>query len=69
MEKWIKYFLKCKIDIKIDTVILNNYHGQYEEVINTMILVAKQCIYAKKCIQETVNFGQILTKTAPSLFK
>ena len=62
MERWFKYMYNVNTIFTEEVVILNNYKGQYKDFINTCILITKQHIYAKKCLNETVNFMQIMRK-------
>ena len=61
-EKWLLYI--CKIELKItkQLVILNNYVGQFQEFINTVLQIAKQYIYATKCLKQNLNFVELITK-------
>ena len=51
------------INLKIDaaTVILNNYKGKSKMLVNTLILILKQYIYATKCKKEQANFIGYMT--------
>ena len=62
LKRWFKHFLGSIISITYQLVILNNYVGQYEECINTTILVFKQAIYAAKCQKQALNFKNIMHK-------
>ena len=51
--RWLAHICNIKIQLNLETIILNNYTGQYKEFINTYILVGKQHIYATKCQHKT----------------
>ena len=46
----------------MQTVILNDYKGPSAPLINTMILVTKQYIYAACCMNEKIKFTMLLGK-------
>ena len=62
LKKWCKYVLD--IDMKIDQriVILNDYKGAQSWLINTVILVTKQYLYASYCLNENPNFMVLISK-------
>ena len=59
---WLDYFANVKVQFNQQLIIYNNYVGQYEMFINTVILVTKQLIYAKKCQGEIPTIKEILYK-------
>ena len=63
MEKWFKKFLKIEINVTKEVVLLNNHRGKDAQLVNTCILIAKQRIYAAKCMtQKSPSFIEITTK-------
>ena len=62
LQRWFKYHFNMLVECSESLVILNNYKGQHAKLINTIILIAKQYIYAQKCANEQLNFAQITQK-------
>ena len=62
LKKWIQYFFEIPIELPVDIVILNNYTGQQQQMINTIILVIKQYIYAAKCTGNDISFNMAMSK-------
>lgn len=62
--KWLKY--TCKIDLlweKLDfeDIMFNNLKGRDAWFINTVLLTAKQYIYANKCLQKKLKIIEFVT--------
>ena len=62
LKKWIQYFFEISIELPVDTVILNNYIGKQQQMINTIILVIKQYTYAAKCTGNDILFNMAMSK-------
>ena len=62
LSTWTNYFLQIDIIFSMDIVFLNNYRGKQKEIINSMIIVMKQYIYACKCKESIPTFGNFVTK-------
>ena len=45
-----------------ELISLNNYQGQHKTLINMMIVILKQYIYATKCLNETLSFYAFVNK-------
>ena len=56
MAKRLSYMLNNKIILSLKTVILNDYKGIHKELVNIIILITKQFIYAQYCLKESINF-------------
>ena len=52
LEKWIKYFLNVEVMFNSELICLNNYLGKRKDLINMIIVIVKQYIYACKCLNE-----------------
>ena len=68
MQRWVTYILKLQAPLVLtpEIVICNNYKGLYGDLINTLILITKQYIYATKCLKErlsSINLVQRFYKT------
>ena len=61
-RKWINYIIKCKILITPEIIVCNNITGQFNEFINTSLLIAKQYIYAMKCLKNELSFIKFVQK-------
>ena len=59
LSKWLKYFFNIDLVFTDRMIILNNYDGPQGDLINMYILVVKQYIYAKKCLNENLQFAEI----------
>ena len=57
LHKWISYFFEIPVDLNYEIVILNTYMGKQKLMINFLILVLKQYIYASKCAGEKPLFN------------
>ena len=62
LEKWLKYFYKVEIKFTAEIVILNNYKGPRNSLINTFILILKHYLYAAKCKQESLKFSAFIAR-------
>ena len=62
LSKWIEYFLKVKITGGPELVLLNNYVGKQGKLINTLVIILKQYIYASKCLEEKPTFMGFLDR-------
>ena len=60
----IKYFYKTEPDLSLKCVILNNYKGPNECIINFLIICLKQYIYAQKCFEVCPSFQGFMEKLA-----
>lgn len=63
-QKWIKYFFKIQVELDPFVIIFNQYSGQFRPLINTMILIAKQHIYASKCMNVPLRFNTFAQRLA-----
>ena len=62
LEKWFQQILGIKVCFTKELIIYNNYRGANRDMINCIILIAKQYVYAPKCLLMPLNFIQMLTK-------
>ena len=62
--RWLTYVLKLQVQLQLtDTqIVFNNVKGRYAEVINIVILIVKQYIYASKCLEEELGFRQMYNR-------
>ena len=60
--KWLENF--CLIKFTIDTyiIVFNEYKDSFPELVNTIVLIAKQYIYATKCLEKQLSFFQLSSK-------
>ena len=72
INRWFQYMFKIECTITYELIILNNFVGQYDMFINTVILLAKQYIYTTRCLYEkerkVVKFN-IFTQRLYNLYK
>ena len=57
--KWLGYILEEQIDIDVRVIILNNYKGKWDKLINNVLVIVKQYIYASKCKNVLPSFLQV----------
>ena len=60
-----KYFSKALgivLTLERCQVLLNNYNGQHKNIINILIIIMKQYIYASKCQNHPLNFMDFMSK-------
>ena len=60
--KWCNYAFKAEIELTAAMVILNNYKGLQKKLIQMMLLMAKQYIYACTCLNKEIQFTIFLQK-------
>ena len=62
LQKWLYYF--CNIALDIDccrTLLLLLYKDSCSDMINVIVLIAKQYIYATKCLQKQLLFLKLIS--------
>ena len=64
LRKCCKYYSSINVEFTKQTIILNNYNGKNKELINLLIVVMKQHIYAEKCKQNHPNFPGFMAKVS-----
>ena len=57
-----RQFLQIEVDLNVVTVILNDYVGPKQDMVNLCILMMKQFIYAQKCMDEIPTFQLFMNK-------
>ena len=62
LERWLKYFCFIDFQAQEDIVIFNSYKDSFPDLVNTMILITKQYLYAKRCLAEKPCFIQLMSK-------
>lgn len=64
LQKWIKYIFKISYSFDRVEIILNTVKAPkaYRSFLNKMVLMAKQYIYATKCLQAVLNFSHFIDK-------
>ena len=60
LVKWIKYYSNIDIKIDLSLVVLNNYKGSANKLINMYILALKQYIYSSKCKEKIPTFSEFV---------
>ena len=61
-QKWIKNEYKITVSFNAELIISNNFSGYNAPLINTVIIVVKQYIYACKCLDNRLNYDEIRSK-------
>ena len=62
LQKACKHFSGLKINFNLSMIILNDYNGQQKALVNLLIAVMKQHIYAEKCKLNSPTFQKFMTK-------
>ena len=55
-----------QLDLRV--VILNNYKGSQKDLINTIILIAKQYIYSCTCTEKRLEFTVLYKKILDTFY-
>ena len=58
----IDYFCDIQLEINEENILLNNYPGPRKHLVNTLIVICKQYIYATKCLGENLVFDKCMAK-------
>ena len=56
LRRWLNYILGMELLFSKEVTICNHYRGQCKELINTILLITKQYMYAAKCKKEKLVF-------------
>ena len=51
-----------------ELVILNNYKGPRQDIINLVLVILKQFVYAQKCFAELPKFAMFMSKLSQWYF-
>ena len=62
LTKWLYYFCNINLTISKETVIFNSYNDSFKDMVNFIILVVKQYIYAQKCPDLPLVFRELIVK-------
>ena len=63
LKKWLYHFCYVPLELDLYQLMFNKYKDSFAQMVNTIILITKQYIYACKCKNELPNFGQLAHKT------
>ena len=50
------------VQITAQNMLYNNYKGMYGDLINLLILITKQYMYASKCLKQGMSFVNLASK-------
>ena len=62
LGRWLIYMSQIEVNSTPDIIIYNNYKDVHQGMINAIILIVKQYVYATKCEKEELNFRNMLSK-------
>ena len=62
LSRWCKHHLDLDLALTHMTIIFNNYVGPQRYLINMLIAITKQYIYAQKCFQAELKFTELVYK-------
>ena len=62
LSRWLKHF--CFIDFETEeyAIVFNRYRDSFPKLVNTILLIVKQYIYAAKCQKRELKFTEIIGK-------
>ena len=60
LTKWLDYFCNINLDVSAQQIIFNEYKEAFALMVNMIILIAKQYIYAKKCLNQKLCFVKLI---------
>ena len=61
LQKWLYHFCYIHLDIREHEILLNEYKNSFPALVNMLILITKQYIYAKRCLKEQLIFTQLIS--------
>ena len=64
VHRMCNYFLEIDVNFDPELIMLNSYKGKSSQLINFLIVVVKQFIYASKCLQTSPDFNQCMSRIA-----
>ena len=64
LKRWLDYFCFIPITIEPYEIIFNEYKGEFDELVNTIILTTKYFIYSRKCMNENLHFQELMSVIA-----
>ena len=62
LKKWVEYTCKIKMELNALVIVTNKNNGREKLFLDTIIIVAKQYIYATKCLNEKLKINVFLSK-------
>ena len=62
LQQWLNYFCYVDLTLEAHTLILNDYKDSFPDMVNTIILITKQYIYAARCLNEQLSFPKLISK-------
>ena len=62
LKQWLYYYCNVEFNIEAYEILFNKYADSFSDLINTIILIAKQFIYATRCLDEKLSFPALISK-------
>ena len=62
LKKWLYHFCYVEFDVDVYTILMNRYKDSFPKMVNTIILIVKQYIYASKCLENQLNFTEVVKR-------
>ena len=62
LVKWLDYFCNIQLQLEPITILFNMYRDSFPLLVNTIILITKQYIYATKCKASKLDFKILISK-------
>ena len=60
--KWLDYFCYIQMNLDVYEIIFNNYKDSFSTLVNSIIVLTKQYIYATRCLGNKLSFTQLTVK-------
>ena len=64
LRNWLYYFCNTQFDINPEEIIFNRFKESNAGMVNTIILITKQFIYAKRCLGKELTFLELAQSIA-----
>ena len=62
LSRWLYHFCNIQFEYEPYEIVLNDYKDSFQDMVNTIILVTKQYVYATKCLKAELNFAELISK-------
>ena len=60
LKRWLDNFCFIKFDMDCKEILFGEYKDAFPDLVNTITLITKQYIYARKCLGKNLNFLELI---------
>ena len=64
LRKWLNHYCYIELELNPFVILFNMYKDSFPKLVNTLILITKQYIYASRCLEIPLSFPHLVTKIA-----